>query len=759
MREGAKGEAPEAGIPGGAPASPRMGAFSRLEMAVFGFYAAVVAFMTWPAVTLFGATYAQRGDPMGVLWWLWWFRFASARRLPWSPVTWVGVPFGRNISPLSRDPLTTLSLRAGSIASTETVAYNVFLLLAFFFAAVAMYYLVRKLTVSRGAAAVAGFAFAFCPYMLMHAKEHIGLVSTGFIPLVFYFLVRAWKERSVLMAVLLAASFVLMTLFNYHYGLIGAVMLVTFSLAVWLMGKPWKADSGRVFLRMLPLLLCIAGAAVLLAVVFVRRNAAPGDMTGMYLYSARPWDYFLPHAESAALGWMTRGFITSHLHGGFLVESSLFLGVVTIAFAAYGLYGLYRENRAARSGAARTVDVARRCAPEERCREAETFQGARSVPETSWVSGRGPGTQDDRIPLGFAACAVVCFLCSLPPTVTLWGLKVYLPSYLLHYLVPDVRAYSRFGLGVLFSLVVIASYGVARLLRRGRFSKHRALTVAGIGLLVLLEFTIVPPFRSLDTAATAEHYRWLESRPPGTVVAIYPFFYADDFANYNYFFDQRHHRKKMVNGGEPGAEGEKIRQIALSLYSPAAPGILRKLTADYVLVIPSLYRQGNHVNYIKPAVFEPSRVAPGLEPLKKFGDCVVYRVAAPPAMVLPLFEAGAYQPVVYPDGSVWHPGAREVVVDIRSEHPRPVTADIAFQAAAVAEEGAIRFELNGAGSRRSPLKIWPTGFAMKAVTLLPGSNRLTIHSESALAPVTEIPGSTEVQAAVMVSDVQVETRP
>ncbi len=735
-----------------------MGIASRAEIAIFAFYAAVVAFMTWPAITLFGATYAQRGDPMGVLWWLWWFRFAFARRLPGNPVTWVGVPFGRSMSPMSRDPLANLTLRAGAIATTEVVAYNVFMLLAFFLAAVAMYYLARKLTGSRGAAAVAGLAFAFCPYMLMHAKEHIGLVSIGFIPLVFYFLIRAWKERSVLMGVLLAASFALMTLFNYHYGLIGAVMLVAFSLAVWLIGKPWKADSGRVFLRMLPLLLCIAGAAVLLAVVFMRRNAAPGDMTGMYLYSARPWDYFLPHAQGAVLGKMTHGFITSHLHGGFLAESSLYLGVVTVAFAVYGLYGLYRD---AREPGLRVPGLgsAGGDVREKSGREPDNRGDASPALEAAVISRPGHGIRDARIPLGFAACAVVCFLCSLPPTVTLFGLKVYLPSYLLHYLVPDVRAYSRFGLGVLFSLVVIASYGVARLLRRGRFSKHRALTVAGIGLLVLLEFTIVPPFRSLDTAATAEHYRWLESRPPGTVVAVYPFFYADDFANYNYFFNQRHHRKKLVNGVEPRGEGEKVRQVVLDLYNPATPGILRKLTADYVLAIPSLYRQGNHVNYIEPVVFEPSRVAPGLEPLKEFGDCVVYRVVAPPAMVLPLFEAGAYQPVVYPDGSVWHPGAREVVVDIRSEHPRPVTADVAFQAAAVAEEGTIWFELNGAGSGKNPLNIWPTRYAMKAVTLLPGSNRLTIHSESAFAPVTEIPGATEVQAAVMVSDVRVETHP
>ena len=718
-------------------------------------YAAVTVFMTWPAATLVGRTYAQKGDAMGVLWWMWWFKFAIARRMPSRPVTWVGVPFGRNTSVTFRDPLTTLSLRAGSIASTETVAYNVFLLLAFFFAAVAMYYLVRKLTASRGAAAVAGFAFAFCPYMLMHAKEHIGLVSIGFIPLVFYFLVRAWKERSVLMAVLLAASFALMTLFSYHYGLIGAVMLAAFSLTVWLMGKPWKADGVRALAGMVPLLLCVAGAALLVVFICLRRNAVSGDVTGMYLYSARPWDYFLPHAQGAVLGKMTHGFITSHLHGGFLAESSLYLGVVTVAFAVYGLYGLYRDGR----DPGLRVPGAGGGVRERGGREPDTRGDASPALEAGMVSRTGHGIRDARIPLGFAVCAVVCFLCSLPPTVKLFGVKAYMPSYLLHFLVPDVRAYSRFGLGVFFSVAVIASYGVARLLRGEYFAKHRALTVTFMSLLVLLEFTIVPPFRSLDTAETTDYQRWLESRPPGTVAVFYPFFYADDFANYNYYFGQRHHRKKMVNGGEPGTEAEKIRQVVLDLSNPATPGILKRLTADYVLAIPGLYRQGNHVNYVEPAVFEPTRVARGLEPLKEFDDCVVYKVVASPAMVVPLFEAGAYQAVVYPDGKAWHPGAREMTIDVRSEYPGPVTADVAFQAAAAGGEGTIRLELNGTGSPGSPLKIWPTRYTLKAVTLRPGSNILSIHSDSKLSPVTEIPGSTEVEAAVMVSDIEVNTSP
>lgn len=726
---------------------PRMGLFGKTEAVVFAVYAAVTAFMTWPAITLVSRTYGQRGDPMGVLWWLWWFKFAFARHMPSNPMTWVGVPFGRNISPTSRDPLTTLTLRALSIATTETVAYNIFLLLAFFFAAVAMYYLVRRLTASRGAATVAGFTFAFCPYMLMHGKEHIGLVPIAFIPLVFYFALRAWKERSLLMAASGVAAFILMTLFNYHYGLIGATLLVAFALSAWLLGRPWESGKeGSALARALPVLLCFAGVIALIVFIYVRRDRVGSDLTGLYLYSARPWDYFLPHAQGAALGWITGGFIRSHLHGGFLVENSLYVGIVTAGFAIYSLYGIWKG----RGGRDHSDEGDGDGAPEQDTLEPEVAAGDDDP--------AGPYA-DSRIPVAFAITAAVCFLFSLPPTAKILGLKLYFPSYVLHYLVPDVRAYSRFGLGVLFSLAITAAYGIAMLLRKKEWAKHLWATVAVICIVVLLEFTIVPPFRSLDTASTTDYYRWLEGQPAGTVVALYPYFYADDFANYNYYFDQRHHEKKMVNGSEPETEAEKIRQIALDLTDPQTPGILERLTVKYVMAIPSLYRQGNHVNYIEPSTFDPADVARGLKRVKSFSDCVVYEVDAAPAKILPLFDVGAYQAVVYPDGKAWHPGAREMLVNVKSELGDAVVADVSFEAAATKEEGTISFEMNGVGSQARALSVWPSRYTLKAVRILPGSNLLAIHTDAKLSPVTEIPGATEVQAAVMVSDIDVVTAP
>lgn len=658
-----------------------------------------------------------------------------------NPITWVGVPYGRVLNPYTRDPFTNGLLRVMSIATTETVAYNIFLLSSYFLAGVGMYFLVRRLTRSVGAAAISGFVFAFSPYMLMQGKEHLSLIVIAWIPLVFYLLLRAWKERSLLMGILCAVSFTIMTLFAYHLGLIVGVMLATFGLSVWLLGKPWRSKGRwRIARRYIPALLSIAGLVALIVFAYTRRGSVSNDMTGLYLYSARPWDYFIPHAQGVALGWITKGFITSHLHGGFLVESSLFLGYVPMGLAAYALYGIWKDGR---GGAELASDI----------------EDTSPDPTDSEMEGQPELLSDKRIPLAFAACALVCFIFSLPPTAKLFGVKLYFPSYLLHYLVPDVRAYARFGLGVLFSVAIIASYGIARLLKKKNWAEHKTIVVVVISLIVLLEFAIVPPFRSIDTAATTDYYRWLKEQPAKTIVALYPYFYADDFQNYGYYFDQRHHEKKMVNGSEPGTEAERIRQIALDLTDPDTPGVLSMLGVNRVMVIPSLYRAGNHVNYIEPAAFDPALVAAGLRKVKQFSDCLVYEVTAKPTKILPLFTAGAYQAVVYPDGKAWHPGSKEIVVNIRSEFAEPVTADVSFEAAAPSKDGTIQFEVNGVGSARRTLTVWPSEYTIKSVKLNPGSNFLSIHSDSKVSAVTEIPGATEVPAAVMVSDINVATRP
>lgn len=722
---------------------PRTGIVGKVEACVFAAYAVVVAFMTWPALTLVSRTYAQRGDPLGVIWDCWWFKYSFAKHLPVNLISVVGVPYGLPQSIYFRDPLTSLTLRALSITTTETVAYNVFLLLCFFLSAVAMYYLARRLTGSKAAATVAGFTFAFSPYMLVQGKEHLGLMTVVWLPVFFYFLLRAWKERTPRMYIFCALAFAVMALFNYHYGLIGASMAVVFVASVWLLGKPWKRRRpGSLLRRSVPVIIVVAIVAGLVAFAIARRQWEARSLFSLYLYSGRPWDYLIPHADGKILGWATNNFILSHLHGGFLSESSLFLGYVPMALAAFGIYGTWRR----RPGRGQETGM------EEECEGKEGESKPEEKPVNSIASDR-------RIPYALAITAAASFLLSMPPTAKLLGVKLYLPSYFIHLLLPQVRAYARFGIGVMFCVALLAAYGVAYLLKYRGLSPKKWFVVGAISLVILLEFTIVPPFRSLDTATAPDYALWLKSRPGKPVIAIYPYFYGDDFQTYGYFFDQRHYEKPMVNGGPPESSSEKLRQVVLSITNPATPGVLKRLGTKYVVVVPSLYRQGNHMNYVEPAAFDPILVPPTLKKVAQYEDAIIYEDTAPPAEFVTYYTSGTYQGIVYPDGQAWHPGAHEMLIDIKSELKQPVVCDLAFQAAATKTPGTIKFSLNGVSSDRSKLPIWPTDFKIRNVTLKPGNNLLSISSDAALSPVTEVPPITTVDAAVMVSDLQITKKP
>lgn len=719
--------------------------FGRTEAALFALYAAVVAFMTWPAVTLFNRTYGQRGDPLGIIWDFWWVKYAHARHLPVNMISIVAVPFGMKQNLGSVDPLAVWSLRAASIATTETVAYNLFILVSYLAAAIAMYYLARRITGSRPAGAFAGFVFAFSPYMLMQGKEHIALLTVFWMPVFFYFLLRAWKERTALMYVLSVVSFVLMGLTSYHYGLIGGILAAVFVLSVWLMGKPWRRLRQRSFVRsVLPGLLVVLAVAALVAVALLRKQWQAKDIANLYYYSGRPWDYFIPHAEAYVLGGVTGSFVKSNLHGSFLSENSLFLGFVPMALGVYCLYCSWRGGRR-EAGALAEEAVQEEGVPKE---------GGSGETVTA-----GPLMMEDRrLAAGLAISAAACFLVSMPPSFELFGLKIYLPSYLLHKFVPQVRAYARFGMGVMFCVALLAAGGLAMLLEKKWFSAQKAAVTAVLCVVVLLEFSIVPPFRSLETGNVTDYDRWLRANVGESAVAFYPFYYADDFRNYGYFFEQRHHSRKILNGYVPGTEAEKLRQGILGITDPETPRILKTLQCDYVVVFPDLYLEGGHMNYTDRIAIDTDAFPPALEKVKEFPDCVIYENKAEPADFVPVYVGGTYQAIVEPDDSVFHPGTGDMTVDIRSELDSDVACDISFLAAATSSTGRLKVTLNGASSSVT-LTTVPTELVLSNVVLKPGSNYLRLETDAPAAPVVEVPGVTTVDASMAITDPRVTITP
>ena len=109
--------------------------------------------------------------------------------------------------------------------------HNVVALCSFILSAVGAYYLVRHLTGHRGAAAVAGVLFAFCPFAFARTA-HIQLMFTGGIPFCLLAFHRLVDRVSVPRAVTLGLALWLQALACAYYGIFAGLMVGLGSLVV-----------------------------------------------------------------------------------------------------------------------------------------------------------------------------------------------------------------------------------------------------------------------------------------------------------------------------------------------------------------------------------------------------------------------------------------------------------------------------------------------------------------------------------------------
>ena len=139
-----------------------------------------------------------------------------------------------------------LGLPAWVLTGNPYTTHNVAFLGAFVLAATGAYYLTRYLVANRGAAAVAGILFGFCPFIFARTA-HIQLLFIGMLPfcmLAFHRLVdRPTTTRAATLGVLIAAT----SLTCAYYGIFAALMigLGTFVYATsrqqWRSGEYWLA--------------------------------------------------------------------------------------------------------------------------------------------------------------------------------------------------------------------------------------------------------------------------------------------------------------------------------------------------------------------------------------------------------------------------------------------------------------------------------------------------------------------------------------
>jgi hypothetical protein len=127
-------------------------------------------------------------------------------------------------------------------------AHNFVLLVSFVLAGTAMYCLVRYLVGDRSAAAIAGIAFAFCPYVFARTP-HIQLLMTAGLPLTMLAFHRLADRPTVARGFVLGLTIAAQALFCGYYAVF-AVLMVAFAVLVvasarslWTTARYWIAAA------------------------------------------------------------------------------------------------------------------------------------------------------------------------------------------------------------------------------------------------------------------------------------------------------------------------------------------------------------------------------------------------------------------------------------------------------------------------------------------------------------------------------------
>lgn len=626
------------------------------ETWTFLFYFACAVFLTWPLVLHMNTSvYGHHGDNMGSIWNLWWFRNHGSFGGATFSTNLLGFPFQSSLG-MPIEPLGYLYWRFLLLFMNEVIAWNVDTILGFFLSGVTMYYLVRYIARDRRVAAFAGFAYLFGVYHAAYAA-YVGayLGATQWMPLYILCLLKFLDEPRWKTAVYLGASGILVAGMSVHYGLFMAVFTGAFLAGKWLYDVIASArEAGgfigsvrrgltvnkRTALMSLAALLAVVVVVLPLFYAFVASYGRPAQWpTGplpselriqMFreISGAVPVQYAAPNAGNPVLGTVGEKMLEGTLY---IFGNTSYVGWSILALSLACPFAWWRKRRRRKDRNASSES-----GPEVR---PDDPPGARCV-----KGARG-------ILWGFAAGGLAGFLFSLRPHLDIGGLRIPTPTVVLGKVAPWFRWYNRFAIVVAMSLIVIASFTVYRLLLLRRQVIGRAVVLA-IAAFLAVEMVLVPPFKRVDFATIPPVFDRVSELGEGEAVAYYPMKETGLFITSLLMFYQRYTGKPMLNGATPNSDGEAMRRTVYSPYDPATPGVLKRLGINYaVLFEGQIEGAGAHR-------LDPDRLPTGFEELERFKSdrahraARLYRVAGPPADMVPLYLDNISIPVLDNEGDV-----------------------------------------------------------------------------------------------------------
>ena len=478
------------------------------------------------------------------------------------------------------------------------VSLNLFTLGNFLLGGLLTWLLVRELTGRNIPGLFAGFFLAFSPYAWARALVHLSLAPLWSFPLLFYALLRWHREKTLRHALLIFLGIILLLAYSHPYYYLffplaaGAYLLVLFINSFFYDFNAGRRIQGA-FSRISPRRKILAAGAALAVVIagiviyklYLEKTA--GMVVRPVHWQERfklSWaNYLLPGVDHPWFGKFTGALVPIRRN---VTESTAYTGWVPLLLA---LWGARRDWRA-------------------------------------WL---------------FIVFGLAGLLITLGPYLTVGALHIPLPSLWLHKVAPFIRAVGRYAVFVQLAIAVLAGYGLADLLRRQPKKAAFDLFLAGLALLVTVEF--LHPVQTTSVADRTDQapalYKKLSETEPGAIIFEYPPCASTGMQNSDYFYFQTLHKHRLFNRwydvtnippeyfpfwqdlDYPGA-----------LTDPLNVKLLKYFGVEYVAFHD---RKGTETQSL--ATPEISKVE-GLELVENYGTEALYRVTADSASVLPVFD-------------------------------------------------------------------------------------------------------------------------
>jgi len=512
-------------------------------------------------------------------------------------------------------PQAIFSLPIYAVTKNPVAVYNFIFFFFILLNGFGMFLLTKHLTKNDFIGIACGMMFAFNTYQI-NQITHLQLICSGFIPLAFLYLHKFLEDRRLRNSILFALFFTLQGLACVYYGLFFiSVLFLVFPLLFVL----FSSRNNRTFLSTLGIPLIFSGGILaLFSLPYLKLIKTYGFDRGLQK-GADLLNYLSVDYNNV--------FLSRFLSPLGRHENFLFPGIAATAFALFFLFKKKRIFKALPKGinlafslvflffllivllTAVTGGTELNLGILTISLHSLTKQVLLLLILTTLfilisigaylVKNFKKKTGEDSNLILYLLIGMCTLFLSFGSHFTLLGESTAvapLPFRWLFKFIPGfkgIRVPSRYALFVIFSVVVLAAFGMKHLFERIERKKVKVLVTAGLFLFLNLEYLSIPhQMRNIPVRPDLPPaYKWIKDQPGDFIIVSLPFFNVIAKESIFQYF-ALDHKKKIINGysGFVPPESLYIQRIFKTFPSQPCMDILRAFGVKYVVFHPRIWR-------------------------------------------------------------------------------------------------------------------------------------------------------------------------